>query len=80
MARRSTTKPAAEAAKDQAPAATPAPKPLVVEVTGPRRGRRRAGRFFTAEPTIIPLADLGEEDKAALIADPLLAVTTREAD
>lgn len=55
-------------------------KLLVVVVTGPKRGRWRAGRHFTAEPRIIPVQNLSEADKAALIADPRLAVETREAD
>jgi len=50
--------------------------PLVVEVTGPARGRRRIGRRFTREPQIIEMDDLSEDDKAALIADETLTIRT----
>ncbi|RIA44049.1 hypothetical protein DFR49_2285 [Hephaestia caeni] len=46
---------------------------LIVEVTGPRRGRRRAGRSFGAEPVRVSLADLGEEGLRAIDADPELS-------
>jgi hypothetical protein len=37
--------------------------------------RWRAGRKFTAEPSLIAKADLSAEEIAALLADPTLAVT-----
>lgn len=57
-----------------------APAGLVAIVTGPKKGRWRAGRFFTSEPVSIPLAELSEDDQAALLGDPRLSVETREAD
>lgn len=71
-----TTPPASTAAKTSAPKEPE----LVVEVVGPRKGRRRAGRHFGPEPVIIPLDELTEDEKAALVADPVLTVVTREAD
>ncbi|MEO1974805.1 MAG: HI1506-related protein [Paracoccaceae bacterium] len=68
--------PAAAGAKDGAPAA----KPVVVVVTGPRKGRWRAGRHFTAEPVTIPAEELSDDEVAALLGDPRLTVETREAD
>lgn len=66
-----------------APVATlsidPVPQELVVIVRGPAKGRWRAGRFFTPEPVTIPLDDLNDEEKGALIGDPELTVTTTTA-
>lgn len=45
------------------------PSGLVVEIIGPKAGRRRIGRRFSREPTIIPLGELSEDDKSALVAD-----------
>ncbi|WP_226557860.1 HI1506-related protein [Salipiger thiooxidans] len=70
--------PAAAEGLDGASAATS--NPLVVVVTGPKRGRWRAGRHFTAEPVTIPAEDLSEDEIAALLGDPRLSVETREAD
>ncbi|SDY55358.1 hypothetical protein [Citreimonas salinaria] len=67
------------AAASRTPIPTKA-KPLVVVVKGPKRGRWRAGRHFGAQPVTIPLEELTEGEKAALIADPRLSVETREAD
>lgn len=50
----------------------------VVVVVGPKRGRWRAGRHFATEPVEIPLEDLSEVEKGALIGDPALSVTTIE--
>lgn len=41
-------------------------------VTGPRQGRRRAGRAFGPETVSIPLADLSGEEVEAILSDPLL--------
>lgn len=41
------------------------------------RGRRRAGFAFSREETVIPYADLSEQQIAALIADPDLIVSLR---
>lgn len=49
---------------------------LVVVVSGPPAGRRRIGRRFGPEPVEIPNDDLSEDQKQALISDPLLSVTT----
>lgn len=45
-----------------------------VVVKGPEKGRWRAGRHFTIEPTSIPLADLTEADLEKLCGDSLLTV------
>ncbi|SDE46494.1 hypothetical protein SAMN04488105_1045 [Salipiger thiooxidans] len=70
--------PAAAEGPDGTSAATG--QPLVVVVTGPRKGRWRAGRHFTAEPVTIPAEDLSEDEIAALLGDPRLSVETREID
>ena len=49
-------------------------------VTGPKRGRWRAGRHFTPEPSVIALADLTKEQLAMIEADPALTVETVPAD
>lgn len=71
-----------QAAPDGATPPDPETPPfgLVVRVTGPRKGRWRAGRFFTRETVEIPLEELTEDEKAALIADPKLTVETVEED
>ena len=56
------------------PAPTPAPVPGALVVTGPKRGRRRAGWQFGPEPVRIPLADLTEDERAAIERDPTLSV------
>lgn len=57
------------------PAAPPANRPAAtLVVTGPARGRWRAGRHFTAEPTTIPHDQLTEEDLDRLLDDPELTV------
>lgn len=56
----------------------PEPSGLEVIVVGPKRGRWRAGRRFGPEETRIPLEELTEDDKAALVADPLLIVSVAE--
>lgn len=50
-----------------------------LRVTGPKQGFRRAGRSFGAEPVDIPLAELSDEEIAALEEEPNL-VTTRIGD
>lgn len=50
------------------------PSGYQVRVTGPRKGRRRAGRSFGREPVSIPIEELTGEDLAALQADPALTV------
>lgn len=49
-----------------------------VVVVGPKRGRWRAGRHFGAEPVRIPVEELTEDEKAALVADPVLIVSVAE--
>ncbi len=52
-----------------------APQPeAVVRVIGPALGRWRIARKFGPEATEIPLAELTEDQIAALKADPLLTV------
>ncbi|MCH8475954.1 MAG: hypothetical protein LAT55_12095 [Opitutales bacterium] len=56
------------------PVVLPAPTGATVTVKGPRRGRWRAGRHFTHEPVTIPLAELSDDQVAALQGDPTLTV------
>lgn len=56
-----------------APLADPGPGPSLV-VKGPARGRWRAGRHFSAEPTSIALSDLDERELALLQGDPELSL------
>ncbi|WP_300439398.1 hypothetical protein [uncultured Mameliella sp.] len=73
--------PAAEVAAAPQEAAKPAvpdpeqPPEGVLTVTGPKKGRWRAGRHFTPEPVKIPLADLTEDEIAMLAADPKLTLS-----
>lgn len=55
-----------------------APEPTVV-VTGPEKGRWRAGRKFTREPSSIPMGDLKEGELERLQADPELFVQVIDA-
>lgn len=56
--------------------ATPVPSFVI---TGPKKGRRRAGRSFGPEPVTIPAADLSDDEIAALTSDPGLTVTRIDA-
>lgn len=49
--------------------------PGVLVVTGPKRGRWRAGWHFGPEPRRLPLAELTEDERAAIEGDPALAVS-----
>lgn len=49
-------------------------------VTGPKRGRWRAGRHFTQEPVLFDLAKLTEEEGAAILGDKALTVEILTAD
>ena len=60
------------------PVDPPEPSGLEVVVVGPKRGRWRAGRHFGAEPVRIPVEELTEDEKAALVADPVLIVSVAE--
>jgi hypothetical protein len=53
--------------------------PETIIVTGPKKGRWRAKRFFTEEPVTINLTDLSNDDLALLASDPELTVTTVDA-
>ena len=55
--------------KKQAPELVPA-----LQVRGPANGRWRAGRHFGPEPVVIPLAELSEDERVAIEADPVLSV------
>jgi len=44
-------------------------------VVGPSRGFWRAGRRFGPEPTVIPLADLTEDQIGAILREPALVAT-----
>ena len=50
-----------------------------ISVVGPKDGRRRAGRRFGPTPTIIPAAEVSDEEYASLENDPLLIVAYTEA-
>ena len=52
----------------------------VLVVSGPAKGRRRAGRAFGPTPERIPLAELSDDDIAAIAADPELASHREEGD
>lgn len=54
--------------------------PRSIRVTGPEKGRRRAGMRFTREPVILEVDDLTDETLAALAADPELTIVPEEAD
>ena len=56
----------------------PEPSGLEVVVVGPKRGRWRAGRRFGPEETRIPVEDLSEAQKTALLDDPALIVSVAE--
>lgn len=47
---------------------------VIVTITGPKRGRRRAGRAFGPEPVQIAASALSEADRRALEADPSLKI------
>lgn len=67
--------PVEEAVSAEAEVAAPLQPPaLTVVVTGPKEGRRRAGRAFGPEPVSIQAEELTEDEIAALQADPFLRV------
>lgn len=51
----------------------------VFVVTGPRKGRWRAKRFFTAEPTRIPVSELTDDEIALIDSDDKLTVEVEHA-
>jgi len=67
----------APAPAEAAPAATQTDNAATetLLVTGPKSGRRRAGRQFGTEPVTLLVDELTEGDLAAIEADPLLRVT-----
>ncbi|ADZ72407.1 hypothetical protein [Polymorphum gilvum] len=69
--------PGAGAGIETPPTIAPAAAGFLV-VTSPRP-RRRAGRAFGRDPLRIPLAGLGEDERRAIEADPLLFVRVEEA-
>lgn len=50
------------------------PRSYVLKITGPKNGRRRAGRDFGREPVLIPIEDLTDAEVKALNDDPALIV------
>lgn len=66
-------------AEAKAKAAQSEPAGGHVIVTGPVKGRWRIGKFFTREQTRLELAELSDDQLAALNADPTLAVLVVEA-
>jgi len=67
---------AGETGKDPAaaPARDPQPEGVLI-VTGPKRGRWRAGRHFGAQPVEIPLADLIPDEFIAIVNDEKLSIS-----
>lgn len=65
---------------EDAPTTPTVPAGAVLRVTGPKKGRWRAGRHFTAEAVEIPLDDLTEDEIAALMDDPKLIAAIIDAD
>lgn len=51
-----------------------------IEVTGPKAGRRRAGRAFDAATVRIEAGDLTDAELGAILADSMLTVATIFAD
>lgn len=47
---------------------------ITVTITGPKQGRWRAGRHFSADPTVIGIDTLTEDELEALRGDPLLSI------
>ncbi|MFN3575372.1 MAG: hypothetical protein ACK4TJ_00070 [Tabrizicola sp.] len=64
----------ATGATEEASSATAAPKAYAVEVTGPAKGRWRAGRKFGPEPVAIPATELTEAQLRALDDDPEISL------
>ena len=62
-------------AVEAAAAPDPLDGALGVSIVGPKRGRWRAGRHFTPEPTVIALDELSLDEQAAIAMDPELKVT-----
>lgn len=60
-------------AEDQAEV-QPAAGGITATITGPKQGRWRAGRHFSAEPTVIDIDTLTEDELEALRGDPLLSI------
>ncbi len=52
----------------------------VVQITGPKKGRWRAGRYFTNAPVTIPVADLSEDEQISLAMDPALTIVPAAAE
>lgn len=50
----------------------------ILVVTGPKKGRWRAGRKFGPEPVRIPVADLSDDEMEAISADPKLTVEVED--
>ena len=48
--------------------------PVTIAVTAPGGPRRRAGMRFDAQPTVLQLADLNDDQIAALQSDPMLSI------
>lgn len=66
--------PSADSSKSNGGGSGLPPTGGTITVKGPRRGRWRAGRHFTHEVVAIPLAELSDDQIAALQGDPTLTV------
>lgn len=53
--------------------------PVAIAVTAPGGPRRRAGMRFDAQPTVLQLADLNDDQIAALQGDPMLSIRAEPA-
>lgn len=60
-------------AEDQAEV-QPSAGGITATITGPKQGRWRAGRHFSAAPTVIDIDTLTEEALEALRGDPMLTI------
>lgn len=47
---------------------------ITATITGPKQGRWRAGRHFSADPTVIEIDTLTEDELEALRGDPMLSI------
>lgn len=65
----------ARSASDQLPTDIKTFDYNAISVTGPKKGRWRAGRHFGAEPVIIPLDEVSEDMAQKLQGDPMLSIT-----
>ncbi len=71
------SKPPADQAKGKKTRATD-PAGGAIVVTGPKKGRWRAGRYFGHEPVEIPIEELSKKDAKKLASDPQLTIEEKD--